>query len=474
MPRFKHQDKSSSSSRSFSSRMRVGSSSTINTSSHRKKSSTSTSSNTKIKGTTPVSKASSKEESTSASVTVDNDHSTADKDSNKPTSTNSSISKKDTDKFDYEFENDDDNQFSFDFDDEESTPPKAIIWKDVSANASANVNANDYKDYLSEDQPQTDLESPKAISILKDNSSLTPMKQRDATSSSSLSSLSSPPIPGSLSSKKVTFGNDVKFRQKTPVKVKRITKKKPTIQKSSHLSSSSRRKSSKSLSNSNVATSPSTSRSASKSKKSSSSIVRNAVVTPTTDMKINEKSSTSISNSTSTSTSKSRSNMSVPSWIPKRGVAIDSRVLETFAGDAVGRTFQNYVLQFLKSSSKRGLCPTILATTVLKERKQRNGKIRMTSGSGGGSGGGSVGHNSNAIETRAAHLPVMDDRYCKDDFWSESSIPLISIKPPSNVGNIKNRNVVHVPKRLLACDSWRTIGDLGEYFVQISFFSRVK
>ena len=36
------------------------------------------------------------------------------------------------------------------------------------------------------------------------------------------------------------------------------------------------------------------------------------------------------------------------------------------------------------------------------------------------------------------------------------------IRPPSNVNNTINRHAVHVPKRMLACDSWRIFGDLGK------------
>ena len=36
----------------------------------------------------------------------------------------------------------------------------------------------------------------------------------------------------------------------------------------------------------------------------------------------------------------------------------------------------------------------------------------------------------------------------------------IPIRLPVNMGNTSNRSVVHVPKRLLASDSWRILGDL--------------
>jgi hypothetical protein len=39
----------------------------------------------------------------------------------------------------------------------------------------------------------------------------------------------------------------------------------------------------------------------------------------------------------------------------------------------------------------------------------------------------------------------------------------VPIRPPINAGNKQNFNAVHVPKRLLAHDSWMLFGDLGTF-----------
>ena len=455
MPRLKHQDKSSSSSRYISGRMRVGASSfqkTIDTKNGRGQTTPfSTKSNgvkslsassassritaTKAAATTPM-QTLSKQDLTSTSISMNDDvKSSVNADKSTKDSSSTTSEKDDTLTYDCDYDDEIANQFSsFDFD-EESTPPKAIIWKDANDTTTSHEN-----------QLLMGLNSPKTItttsttSILKENNSSTPKKQKFSSSSSS----SSPPLSATKKKiSKVTFHNNVKFRQKTPVKIKRTTKKSPN-KKSSQLSSFSRRKSPKSkssslsssssppLSNTNVNTPLSSNRSVSAKK---------TIVTPTMTPNEDE----------TVSTPKA----SIPSWIPKRGVAIDTRVLETFAGDAVGKMFQKYVLQFFKSASMRGLCPAILATTILKENKRQQSHQQHHQRNGACS--------NRVIDIRAAHLPIINDGYCDNNIWSEKLIPLLAIKPPSNVGNTKNRNVVHVPKRLLACDSWRMIGDLGEF-----------
>ncbi len=153
-------------------------------------------------------------------------------------------------------------------------------------------------------------------------------------------------------------------------------------------------------------------------------------------------------------------------------------------------------------SSKRGLCPSVLAATFLKDdgKKNNNGKrgsnsnygnsssrqqIRTSQNAAGRPNSSTAVGRSKVIQVRAAHLPSQDgkshndsntgnyDDGGSDDLWSEDLIPLIPIQPPSNVNNTVNRKVVHVPKRLMACDSWRILGDLGKqrlYHVRVFAF----
>jgi hypothetical protein len=292
---------------------------------------------------------------------------------------------------------------------------------------------------------------------------------------------------------KVTFCQDVQFRQKqTPTKVKRKNIK--------HKSTSSRRKSvTKSTTNktkhtstactipgtkkttttakmisSSVIMSPQTKTLSTTSLSPSTSIPKNAVISPPTISNIDELLSSRVSALSPTTSSIVTSNcnhrasslFSSSAWkIPNRGVCIDTRILETFNGNAVGQMFHQYTVEFLKSASIKGLCPSYLSTTTWKSNVSSNGTgtlARRTT---------KHGNDNHIIEAKATQMPVGGNNQhcfelCEDD-KRDNLISLLNIKPPSNVGNTKNRTVVHVPRRLLASDSWRTFGNLGKFIFHI-------
>jgi len=146
--------------------------------------------------------------------------------------------------------------------------------------------------------------------------------------------------------------------------------------------------------------------------------------------------------------------------ITPRAVAIDTRVLQSFHGDAVGKTFGDHMISFLYSCSEQGIMPNTLCTTIEKESKSKyKASIANT-----------------VVGTRTTHLlhDVENHLICKigsgsgeqssmnlASDWNEL-LPPVYIRAPSNIGNTKNRNAVHAPKRLLAVDSWRILGDLVE------------
>jgi len=442
MPRFKHRDmkqnptqtSSSSPPRYFSSRMRIGGSHSITVSRENDKETVENSNlhddkmkhqtNDEIEDVSTPTKVSNESSSSnddpSSDDTLQNSVSTS-----SSTSPLLSSAKKDMQP---KAEEDD---FVFDFDDD-STPPKAIIWKDTKKRKNNEDNSASFSTIHNNDL--FDIKSPSAKTpvsgILKDKSNYIHNGANDCDGNvAEREAFTSISNSGKKKNYKVTFGEDVQFRQKTPIKVKRMTKK-----------SLSRRKSGKSLSSISGISSrnyrshdDSTLSSSSSSKDSSPPSLIKRVVTPTNDSRVDD----SYLDSSSV-----LSLDSITSWIPNRAVGIDSRILDTFSGDAVGKMFQKYVLDFLKSSCKRGLRPKYLATTTLKEKKHQRS-------------------SNDVIESKVITSPKDDDD-SSEQFWKESLLPLICIKPPSNIGNTMNRNVIHVPRRLLASDSWRIFGDLGK------------
>jgi hypothetical protein len=148
-----------------------------------------------------------------------------------------------------------------------------------------------------------------------------------------------------------------------------------------------------------------------------------------------------------------------------RGVAIDTRFLQTFEGDAASISFLKQTLAFLKGTARRGSLPHILATTYASVGKHgpnypKGRQSRITVG------------------TRASILPSdvltgnhytdgRDNNSIQEQIWNQLLEP-VRIRPPLNAGNVQNRAAVHVPKSLLAHDSWRIFGDLGKSHIFMS------
>jgi len=123
-----------------------------------------------------------------------------------------------------------------------------------------------------------------------------------------------------------------------------------------------------------------------------------------------------------------------------------------------------------------------VATTGIKESKSSR-KGAGVKGDGKGNSSSRMNQNLVTIETRATRIPSTDasngnsNRNSTDqgeggahehgNDW-DKMLQLVPIQPPSNVNNTKNRSKVHVPKRLLACDSWRIFGDLIESIIKES------
>ena len=244
----------------------------------------------------------------------------------------------------------------------------------------------------------------------------------------------------------ISFRKDVDFRQRTPPKTKKV---KP---KGSPKKKGTKRQLQNSPSNN------------SRGKKSSSVISTAPPVFPNSARQQNHSSTSVCSEDMSTviqspslqvPRSSTATSNALPSWIPRRGVALDLRSLQSFVGDAIGNTFHNHMQNLLQNCFKEGMVPTILSTTAIKEPKSKTtGRINqqvMIEAKATQLDQGTLeaiyGHGADLGENEARTL------------WNELLAPL-PIRPPSNVNNTNNRDAVHAPKRLLASDSWRIFGDL--------------
>ena len=149
--------------------------------------------------------------------------------------------------------------------------------------------------------------------------------------------------------------------------------------------------------------------------------------------------------------------------LPQRGICIDTRTLQTCIGESIGQMYLNNVASFLESCNAQGILPSVLSRTVLKDVKMK--------------GKSTLRPSQACIEAKAIRTSLVKNyrfstssQDMKPDFehlWKEvlSTIP---IRPPVNLGNKNNRSAVHVPKRLLASDSWRIFGDLVDSMIDES------
>ena len=313
--------------------------------------------------------------------------------------------------------------FDYDTDDASSLAPPAIVWTSTGRYSDGD-GAND-------NDTETDTESnivktPK--SILRDSSSKSNVNVNPASSQ----------FPtGDSAVRNISFGKDVEFRQKkvTPKKAKpKGSVKKHSGKRQQSPSSSSRRK----------VSSPVISKSTSESTSVSAS-------TPVPVPKPPRPQNYSAVTQPPPAHSMKRPSTSnaPPSWIPRRGVAIDTRTLQSFAGDAIGNTFHALMHGLLRTCCEEGMLPTILSTTAVKEPKSKTA--------------GRVNQHV-VIEARVKTLGHQQAASGSDNdesrtSWDELLIP-VPIRPPSNMNNTNDRSVVHAPKRLMASDSWRNFGDL--------------
>ena len=191
-----------------------------------------------------------------------------------------------------------------------------------------------------------------------------------------------------------------------------------------------------------------------------------------------------VSPQTSTGSSTTTSTTIIPTIpIPPRAVAVDTRTVQSFGGDAAGAAFLRHTLAFLKSCARRGMLPPVLAVTA------------AAGGRGGGEGGG-VGTTSKkrataAIGTRAVHLPTdtltgreyevggddssssssslseaaQEEQIYWRDLLLEAAVPVrcasaSAAQPLTALDGGVGGGDGGVPKALLAHDSWKYFAEL--------------
>ena len=138
----------------------------------------------------------------------------------------------------------------------------------------------------------------------------------------------------------------------------------------------------------------------------------------------------------------------------RHALAVDTRALETDEGMTTFQNVRQQIISFLSTLSKRGAAPCILGySSMAQQQSLRSNKSPCV--------------NRNAccvMKANAIHLSqsvaTALERGIGGDLVDDLIGP-VPIRPPLNANNKQNRKAVHVPKRLLAHDSWKLFGDLG-------------
>jgi hypothetical protein len=133
-------------------------------------------------------------------------------------------------------------------------------------------------------------------------------------------------------------------------------------------------------------------------------------------------------------------------------IAVDTRCLQTSLGNTASQSFIHQIQGFLQSCSNRGILPKSIS---IPHYNTKDNKL--------GSSGGRI-HistqplvlSSTSIQTDPLHKIGNDE----SSFYP--LLPRLVIRPPSNVGNVDQReDIVHVPKLLLAHESWTMFASFG-------------
>lgn len=140
----------------------------------------------------------------------------------------------------------------------------------------------------------------------------------------------------------------------------------------------------------------------------------------------------------------------------RHALAVDTRALDTQEGLHIFHsTIRQEALDFLRVLAKRGAAPCILACFTQKTTFKSSKSPR-------GSSNARAAIQATAMRTESNTLLANLEGDSSDD----TLLQPVPIRPPVNAKNVQNRKAVHVPKRMLAHDSWKLFGDLVEAVVK--------
>jgi hypothetical protein len=135
----------------------------------------------------------------------------------------------------------------------------------------------------------------------------------------------------------------------------------------------------------------------------------------------------------------------VPSSTVRHAMLVDTRTLDTEQGLAVSNEVMQHAHDLLRTLARRGVAPSFLGSSYLGDNKKNK---RSTA----------------VVEVQVEH--VTPDLSLVLENLSVDVLNLVPVRLPANAGNTQNTGAVHVPKRLLAHDSWKLFADLVDKCVQ--------
>ena len=241
----------------------------------------------------------------------------------------------------------------------------------------------------------------------------------------------------------------------------------------------------------NKSTSASASKAAKATKKRSPTRVRFEEDVVSNENNVQTPNNTTAAPSTTTSSSAGTCIPPPTISVPPTAVAVDTRTVQSFEGDAAGTAFLRHTLSFLKSCARRGMLPPILAVTThsgggTKKTKRsttigtkvahlptdrltgREYAVENDSAFGGGTTSGMIG--ATGAESLLPPEAQEEQMYWRD-ILLESAVPIRCASTLASVDGGDGSNgsngsgggtgrAGNVPKPLLVHDSWKYFADL--------------
>ena len=139
----------------------------------------------------------------------------------------------------------------------------------------------------------------------------------------------------------------------------------------------------------------------------------------------------------------------------RHAVLVDSRGLDTEEGNKIVSAFLANVLTSLSRLARRGAAPLLLGCTCIDKMSSTPRRNHKSSRGALGATARRIDQSDLETLTEQTMLAVL-----------QSLLPPISIRPPLNAGNVKQKDAVKLPIRLLANASWKIFVDLVEVAVE--------